>query len=201
MENSDEKLVLVFIAIGVNKEMSEYEYGLLKSSGDDVFISGNVEIRRPSLVEIGSHTAIDTGFYCTTMANIGDYVHIAPYVTIIGGAQGEFFMDHFSTLAAGSRVICGSDEHLGAGLVGPTIPEPYKDNIKYAPVNFERYANVGTNVVIMPGVTIAEGSVVGSNSTVTKSTKPWTIYIGNPARAIKSRESKHIKQFAKDLGY
>ena len=68
-------------------------------------------------------------------------------------------------------------------------------------MKFERYANVGTNVVIMPGVTIAEGSVVGSNSTVTKSTEPWTIYIGNPARAIKARESKNIKQFAKDLGY
>lgn len=181
--------------------MSEYDYSLLKGIGDDVFISGNVEIRRPTLVEVGSHTAIDTGFYCTTTTKIGDYVHIAPYVTVIGGAQGEFNMDHFSTLAAGCRVICGSDEHLGAGLVGPTIPEPYKDNIKYAPVSLERYANVGTNVVIMPGVTIAEGSVVGSNSTVTKPTEPWTIYVGNPARPVKPRESKRIKQFAKDLGY
>ena len=85
-------------------------------------------------------------------------------------------------------------------FIGPTITEGYKDSSKYS-VNFERYVNVATNVVTMPGVTIAEGSAVGSNSTVTKSTEPWKIYIGNPARANKSRESKNIKKFAKDLGY
>jgi acetyltransferase-like isoleucine patch superfamily enzyme len=181
--------------------MKEYEYTLLRKFGEDLFISGNVEIRRPSFVEIGSHTAIDTGFYCTTRAKIGDYVHIAPYVTVIGGVNAEFFMDHFATIAAGSRVICASDEHLGAGLVGPTIPEPFKDNVKYDPVHLSRFANVGTNVVIMPGVTVAEGSVVGANSTVTKSTEPWTIYFGNPARPIKSRESKKMLEFAAALGY
>ncbi|MBL4941085.1 MAG: acyltransferase [Colwellia sp.] len=180
---------------------NEYDYDQLKSYGDDVFISQNVEIRRPNLVTVGSHLAIDTGFYCTVTAEIGDYVHIAPYITVIGGAKGLFKMHHFSTIAAGSRVICGSDEHLGEGLVGPTIPKPYKDNIKYAPVILERYANVGTNVVIMPGVTIAEGCVIGSNSTVTKSTKPWTIYVGNPARAIKTRKKENILDYAKKLGY
>ncbi len=179
----------------------QYDYSLLKGSGEDLFISGNVEIRRPELVTVGNHTAVDTGFYCTVSADIGDYVHIAPYITVIGGAKGFFKMDHFATLAAGSRVICGSDEHLGEGLVGPTIPEPYKDKIKYAPVVFERYANVGTNVVIMPGVTISEGSVVGSNSTVTKSTEPWTIYVGNPARAVKKRKKENILKFASELGY
>lgn len=180
---------------------NQYDYSELKSFGSDLFISGNVEIRRPNLVSVGSHSAIDTGFYCTVQAEIGDYVHIAPYVTVIGGAQGVFKMDHFATLAAGSRIICGSDEHLGEGLVGPTIPKPYKDKIKFAPVIFERFANVGTNVVIMPGVTVSEGSVVGSNSTVTKSTKPWTIYVGNPARAVKIRKKENILKYASELGY
>lgn len=186
---------------GSSTSMNSYDYSLLKACGEDVFISKNVEIRRPNLVSVGSHTAIDTGFYCTVSAEIGDYVHIAPYITAIGGAKGLWKMNHFSTLAAGSRVICGSDDHLGEGLVGPTIPEPYKDHITYAPVIFERFANIGTNVVIMPGVTFGEGSVVGSNSLVTKSTEPWTIYIGSPAKPVKIRRRDIILEYAKRLGY
>ena len=182
--------------------MSEqYDHKLLRSCGEDVFISANVEIRRPHLVSIGNHVAIDTGFYCTVALEIGDYVHIAPYITVIGGEQGLLKMGHFSTVAAGSRIICGSDKHLGAGLVGPTIPDGYKDEILIAPVVFEKFANVGTNVVIMPGVTLAEGTVVGANSLVTKNTEPWTIYVGSPARPVKDRRRDKMIELARKLGY
>jgi len=179
----------------------QYDYGVLKSCGEDTFISVNVEIRRPGLVSVGNHTAIDTGFYCTVSADIGDYVHIAPYITAIGGAKGYWKMDHFATLAAGSRIICGSDDHMGAGLVGPTIPEEFKDHITIAPVIFEKFANIGTGVVVMPGVTLAEGTVVGANSLVTKSTEPWTVYVGSPARPVKSRPKDKLIEYAKKLGY
>jgi dTDP-4-amino-4,6-dideoxy-D-glucose acyltransferase len=53
----------------------------------------------------------------------------------------------------------------------------------------------------MPGVTLAEGSVVGSNSVLTKDTEPWTIYVGNPAKPIKIRDNETILQYAKELGY
>ena len=52
----------------------EYQYSTLRKIGQDVFISSNVEIRRPHLVEIGNHVAIDSGFYCTTTFNIKDYI-------------------------------------------------------------------------------------------------------------------------------
>lgn len=178
-----------------------YDLWRLKQCGDGTFISPRVEIRRPHLVSVGSHTAIDTGFYCTVGADIGDYVHIAPYVSAIGGASGFWKMGDFATLAAGSRVICGSDDHLGEGLVGPTIPDEFKDHLTIAPVTFERFANLGTNVVIMPGVTLGEGSVVGANSLVTKSTEPWTIYVGSPAKPVKARRKDKILEYAKRLGY
>lgn len=178
-----------------------FEYGNLAFCGDNTFISGNVEIRRPALVSVGSNTAIDSGFYCTVRADIGDYVHIAPYITVIGGANGSLKMEHFSTLAAGSRIICGSDNHMGDGLVGPKIPEEFKDSLKIAPVIFEKFANIGTGVVVMPGVVLSEGCVVGANSLVTESTDPWTVYVGSPARAIKKRPKSKILEFAKRMGY
>lgn len=180
---------------------NQFDKQTLKSCGKDVFISERVEIRRPHLVSIGSHIAIDSGFYCTVNVDIGDYVHIAPYVTVIGGEKGRFKMDHFSSLAAGARVICGGEKHQGEGLVGPTIPTPYKDEIDYSPVIIERFASVGTNAVVMPGVTVAEGSVVAIGSVVTASTKPWTIYVGNPARPFKVRPKEKMISYAKAMGY
>ncbi|WP_046243180.1 acyltransferase [Hymenobacter terrenus] len=179
----------------------QYDKTLLRSCGNDVFISANVEIRRPQLVSVGQHVAIDTGFYLTTQAEIGDYIHIAPYVTIIGGAKGLLQMADFATIAAGSRIICGSDGHMGVGLVGPTIPAEFQDEITHAPVIFERFASVGTNVVVMPGVTLAEGSVVGACSMITKSTEPWTIYIGIPAKPVKIRPRAKMEDYARQLGY
>ena len=39
----------------------------------------------------------------------------------------------------------------------------------------------------MPGITIAVGTAVGANSLVLKSTNPWGIYAGSPAKKIKKR--------------
>ena len=174
---------------------------LLKNCGEDVFISANVEIRRPHLVSIGNHVAIDTGFYLTTGASIGDYIHIAPYITVIGGSSVKLEMGHFTTIAAGSRIICASDEHLGHGLIGPTIPDEYRDNVKYADVKLEMFASIGTNSILMPGVILGEGSVIGACSLVNKNTEPWTIYVGVPAKAVKVRNKERMIEFAKRLGY
>lgn len=179
----------------------EYDRELLKKYGQNIFISANVEIRRPQLVSVGSHVAIDTGFYCTVGAEIGDYIHIGPYVTVIGGGDGFLCMEHFTTIAAGSRIICGSDEHLGYGLVGPTAPAQFHDRVKIAPVIFRRFASAGTNVVIYPGVTLAEGTVIGACSLVTKNTEPWTIYQGTPARPIRQRPRERMLAAARSLGY
>lgn len=178
----------------------EFDYQSLASCGRDVFISGAAEIRRPHLVEVGSHVAIDSGFYCTTAAVVSDYVHVGPYVSVIGGAEASLTMQGFNTAGAGSRIVCASDEFLGEGLVGMAPPE-FRDRIRYAPVVFEQFASIGTNVVIHPGVTLAEGSVIGSCALVTRSTEPWTIYHGVPARPVRQRPRDKMLAAARAMGY
>ena len=151
-------------------------------------------------MRLGSHIAVDTGFYCTTAAMLGDYIHIGPYVTIIGGATALLRMAGFNTIGAGSRILCASDEFLGAGLAG-IAPAQFRDTVHVEPVSFETFASLGTNVVVHPGVTLAEGCVIGSCSLVTKSTEPWTLYRGIPARPWKKRPSKKMIEAAKALGY
>ncbi len=174
----------------------------ISSYGDDVFISNNVEIKRPQLVKLGNHIAIDTGFYCTTALEMGDYIHIAPYTTIIGGGNAKLTMAHFTNISVGGRIICGSDLFLGDGLItAPGIPEEFRDRLKIEEVRFEMFANVGANVTVLPGVTLREGSVVGACSLVTQDTEPWTIYVGTPAKPIKVRPREKMIENAKKMGY
>jgi len=42
-----------------------------------------------------------------------------------------------------------------------------------------KFAVVGANSVVLPGVTIGEGASVGACSVVTRDLDPWGIYIGN----------------------
>jgi acetyltransferase-like isoleucine patch superfamily enzyme len=173
----------------------------LLAIGENTFIAPTVIIRRPHLVKIGKHCAIDHGVYITTQADIGDYVHISPYVTCIGGEKSKLVVGHFAGISAGARIIAGGDMLKGDGLLNVTAPEKYKDKVNYSTINIERFSFIGTNAVIMPGITIAEGSVVGACSLVTKNTEPWTIYFGIPAKPIKLRNKEKMLQYAKELGY
>jgi dTDP-4-amino-4,6-dideoxy-D-glucose acyltransferase len=181
--------------------MQELDYTLFKHFGKDVFIAPSAVIRRPHLVSIGNHVAIDHGVYITTAAEIGDYTHLSPYITVIGGEKSKLIVEDFVTIAAGSRIIAGSDSFLGHGFTSVTVPEAYRDEVNFSIVTIKKFAGIGTNVIIMPGVTIAEGSVVGANSLVTKDTESWTIYVGSPAKPIKIRPREKMLAFAKELGY
>lgn len=176
--------------------LEEFEY-----VGEDVFLGRFCEITRPQICSIGNHSAIDAFFYCTTKLLIGDYVHISSHVSVIGGKDSHLKMGDFSFIATGSRVVCGSEDYTADGLVGPIVPKQYKAETKIQPVTFERFSGVGVNVSIMPGVVLAEGSVVGANSLVTKSTEPWTVYVGSPAKPVKMRPYENILKYAKEMGY
>jgi acetyltransferase-like isoleucine patch superfamily enzyme len=168
--------------------------------GTDVFIFENAFFGRPDGVEIGDHSAIDYGFYCTVGEfRLRRYVHIASHVSVIGGKDASLTMEDFSFIASGSRIVCGSESYLGEGLVGPRIPDQYKDVTIIEPIVFKKFSGVGSNCIVMPGVTLAEGSIVGGNSYIAHDTEPWTIYVGNPAKPVKKRRSDRILEYAQRI--
>ena len=54
-------------------------------------------------------------------------------------------------------------------------------------ISIESGVWIGSGAVILPGITLGEGSVVGANSVVTKNTEPYSINVGIPAKLIRYR--------------
>jgi acetyltransferase-like isoleucine patch superfamily enzyme len=178
----------------------QFDMTNFNSVGEDVVISPFVDIRHPHLVSIGDHVAIDFGFVLTTAAKIGSYIHIGPHVSVIGGKGAQLILGDYCSVAAGVRIICKGDEHLGEGIVGALIPAKYKDRQIGEMIEIPRFAALGTNSVVMPGVKIGEGAVVGANSLLKMDAEPWTIYAGSPAKPIRLRHKENILKFAKEIG-
>jgi galactoside O-acetyltransferase len=179
--------------------MEVYKMENLKRIGDDVRINEFAHIVRPELVEVGNHIAIDMWTYISTQLVLGDYIHIAPSVSIIGGAAASLIMEDFTNIGSGSRIVCASDDFL-QGLISPVVPVEHRTVIN-KPIVFKRFSTVGVNCTVLHGVTLGEGCIVGANSVVTKDTEPWMVYAGNPAKPIKVRDKERILQSAKKLGY
>ena len=53
-----------------------------------------------------------------------------------------------------------------------------------APVIIGDFCWIGSNVVIMKGVTIGDGSVIAANSVVTSNIPPHSLASGNPAQVV-----------------
>jgi acetyltransferase-like isoleucine patch superfamily enzyme len=140
---------------------------------------------------VGEHTQIDDFAFINAgrMCRIGSYVHIASFVSIIGG--GEFFIDDFSGFSAGCRVITGTDDYMGPFMTNPTVPREFT-HYQISHVTIEKHVIVGTNAVIFPGVTIGEGVAVAACTMVRKDLAPWGVYAGDPPRRIGERDRDKI---------
>jgi acetyltransferase-like isoleucine patch superfamily enzyme len=169
--------------------------------GDDVIIDEFVRIKRPELVNIGSYVSIDFGFYCTTQLKLGNYIHIAPHVTCIGGKNGKFTAKGFNNIMAGARIICGSDRFDGSGLFGALIPEELKGKQIIGDVVMEEFSNVGTNAIVLPNSRLRRGVLLSAGSLLMGDTEEWGVYKGNPAKLVKKIDGSKIIESAKKLGY
>lgn len=162
-----------------------------KHLGKNVKISEKASIHNPDQISVGDNTRIDDFCVLSGKINFGRNVHIAVFCNIAGGSEGIIFGD-FSGLAYGCHVFSQSDDYTGATLTNPTVPMEYKKEIKKK-VSIGKHCIIGTNSIIFPGVNVAEGCSLGAMSMLTKSTKPWGIYFGIPAKRIKERKKDMLQ--------
>jgi acetyltransferase-like isoleucine patch superfamily enzyme len=53
--------------------------------------------------------------------------------------------------------------------------------MRMAPVRIEHHAWIGSNAMILPGVTIGHHATVSTSAVVTKDVPPHALVLGNPA--------------------
>jgi galactoside O-acetyltransferase len=172
----------------------------IKKIGRKVKLDSSVILHNPELIEIGDFSRIDANVILSGKIVIGNNVHIAVNSFLNGGEKG-IFLEDFSGLAYGVYVFTSSDDYSGESLTNPTIPIKFKKTTEKLIV-IQKHVIVGTKSIIFPGVILSEGCAIGAMSLVNKSTDPWKIYFGIPARQIGERKKTLLeleKQYLKQL--
>ncbi len=157
-----------------------------KHVGKNVKISKKASFYYPQDIILGDNCRVDDFCVLSGKIKLGRNVHIAVFCNLAGGDEG-IEMEDFSTLAYFCNVFTRSDDYSGETMTNATVPNEYK-NVKKAPVRIGRHVIVGTGSTIFPGVHVREGCSIGAYTLVTKSTEPWKIYIGIPAKPLKERK-------------
>lgn len=152
--------------------------------GDNVKITGAIILknRENGRIEVGSNVLLEGGVRLVSardgVIRIGDDSALTRDANIVGGV--DIIIGHKCVL--GPRVTINSNDHA------MSRDKFIRDQgFVHAPVILEDDCWTGANVVIVKGVTLARGTVVGANAVVTKSTEPYSIVAGVPARKIGQR--------------
>lgn len=132
-------------------------------------------VGKPFNFKIGdnSHLKSNTFIECSGGVSIGDYFHPASGLTI-------FSLNH---------------NYSNAESI------PYDKKIIFKPVIIKDFVWCGVNVTIVPGVTIGEGVIIASNTTVTKNVPDYAIIGGNPHKIIKYRDINEFNFLKKNKQY
>ncbi|MER1278338.1 sugar O-acetyltransferase [Bacillus sp. C15(2022)] len=132
--------------------------GLFESRGENTFIEPNFR------VEYGFNINIGRNFFANYDAIILDCAKVT-----IG-----------DDVLFGPRVGIYTANHV-------TDPEArVKGDVYALPVTIGDRVWLGANVIVNPGVTIGDNSIIGSGSVVTKDIPSNVIAVGNPCKVIKN---------------
>lgn len=121
---------------------------------------------------------------------LGSYIHVAAYSALYGGDQGIFIED-FANISSRVSIYSISDDYSGETMTNPMVPEKYK-HVTSEPVRIEKHSLIGSGSIVMPGVTIREGSSFGAFSFIKNDSNKWSINAGIPSKELKKRSRQAL---------
>lgn len=113
---------------------------------------------------------------------------------------------------ANFNLTCVDDTHIYVGdytMIGPNVtiataghpicPELREKEYQYnMPVHIGRNCWLGAGVIVMPGVTIGDNTVIGAGSIVTKDIPSGVVAVGNPCRVLREVSEHDYEYYYKD---
>lgn len=125
----------------------------------------------------GGHVSLGRGTHIGAdgLLNLGCSSFTAGNFTLISANFSAHAMKHTTSHISNFAIRKGAFDFLGS---------VYEEA---APITVGHDVWVGERVTCLQGVKLGDGCVIGAGSIVTKSTEPYGIYAGNPARLIRYR--------------
>ena len=152
--------------------------------GHGLIVASQVGFKHLETFQIGSACFIGAGAYIQGRFDgrcvIGDNVWIGP---------GSYFdardlvLEDYVGWGPGAKVL--GSAHTGFPADVPIV----QTDLEIRPVRVRAWADIGTNAVLLPGVTVGKGAIVGAGAVVTGNVPAFAIVAGVPARFLRWRES------------
>lgn len=157
-----------------------------------------------------SETEKKTALLKKMFAEIGEGCYIeTPFHANFGGAHVHFGKNIYAnfnlTLVDDTHIYVGDNTMFGPNVTLATAGHPvlpalrekgYQFNI---PIHIGKNCWIGAGSVILPGVTVGDGSVIGAGSVVTKDIPSGVVAVGNPCRVLRKIGDRDREYYYKDL--
>ena len=175
-------------------------HALARRCGHQLHVAPNVAIKHPETMEFGDGVVISEGTILHGRFDgrcvIGNMVWIGPQSFL---DARDLVVEDFVGWGPGAKVL--GSEHTGVPLALPIIAT----DLIIAPVHVSAGADIGTNAVLLPGVSVGRNAIVGAGAVVTHDVPPFAKVAGVPARIIgwrteNGRTDAHPEGTAPDTG-
>lgn len=142
-------------------------------------------------------------------AEIGEGCYIEPpFHSNWGGKHvhlGKYVYANFNlTCVDDTHIYIGDNTMLGPNVIlaaagHPVLPSLRKQGYQYnMPVRIGKNCWLGAGVIVLPGITIGDNTVVGAGSVVTKDLPPNVVAVGNPCRVLREINDRDKEYYFKD---
>lgn len=130
------------------------------------------------------------------LASVGEDTDVRPPLYVDYGSNisigARTFVNYNLTALDVARITIGEDCQIGPNVqlltpTHPVEPGPRRDKLEAAlPITIGNNVWLGGGVIVCPGVTIGDDSVIGAGAVVTKDIPAGVVAVGNPARPVRT---------------